>query len=97
MDDDAVKRAAHSARRELFSVFPLAEPLRNQDAIRLRNQARHVMWMLDQVHVFVDEGRKEKAMRWLGFAQGFLWTAGLTSIAELKSHNRPVGQDNGTD
>lgn len=36
--------------------------------------------------------RKEKAMRWLGFLQGALWGAGLTSIEAMKHINMPEAE-----
>ncbi len=36
--------------------------------------------------------KKEKAMRWLGFIQGALWGAGLTTIEEMKHVNMPEAE-----
>lgn len=33
--------------------------------------------------------RAEKAMRWLGFIQGVLWSAGDFNVDDLKTHSRP--------
>lgn len=49
----------------------------------------HYHAMLDEIEKFLEEGRVEKAMRWLGFVQDGLWRSGLYSIAELAEHNRP--------
>jgi uncharacterized protein YodC (DUF2158 family) len=49
--------------------------------------------MTDQIAVFVEAGRREKAMRWLGFAQGVIWSRGLAGIDTLKDHNRPAAND----
>jgi hypothetical protein len=47
--------------------------------------------MLDQIAEFmsVTPPRREKAMRWLGFVQGYLWTATYCTIEDLKKVNRP--------
>ena len=37
---------------------------------------------------FIEEGRIEKYMRWLGFIQGTLWAKGYFTIEQLKEHNR---------
>jgi hypothetical protein len=52
----------------------------------------HASGMLDSIDSFMDEGRREKAFRWLGFVQGVLWVRGVYSIDQLKEHNRPDGQ-----
>lgn len=44
--------------------------------------------MLDQIVVFVNEGRIEKAFRWLGFVQGVLWRNGKYSIEDMANYNR---------
>lgn len=48
----------------------------------------HIQSMIPKIRVFLDEGRIEKAMRWLGFIQGILWTHDVYSLEALKSHNR---------
>jgi hypothetical protein len=48
----------------------------------------HCYWMLTQIGDILEEGKIEKAMRWVGFIQGFLWTKNYFSIEELKTHNR---------
>jgi hypothetical protein len=53
------------------------------------SQISHVLYMLDDLEQLVDAGRLEKAFRWLGFIQGWLWARGLYSIDELKEHNKP--------
>jgi len=47
--------------------------------------------MLDQIAEFMGAmpPRREKAMRWLGFVQGYLWTATYCTIEDLKKANRP--------
>lgn len=48
----------------------------------------HATWMISQTLQFLDEGKIDKAMRWLGFIQGVLWTTGRCTIEELKEMNR---------
>ncbi len=52
-------------------------------------QYKHILWMLRQIPGFLEEGRKEKVNRWLGFIQGALWADGVYTIEEMKDHNRP--------
>lgn len=67
----------------------------NEDAA-----AEHVLWMtreMSKMHragIACSEPRdsfaaREKVMRWLGFAQGVLWFAGLATIDELRKMNMP--------
>jgi len=57
------------------------------------NMLAHCHGMLDEIEVFVAEGRIEKAFRWLGFIQGCLWSTGHYTLDELKNHNRPSSAD----
>ena len=52
----------------------------------------HALWMIYEIEKFLDEGRLEKANRWLGFVQGCLWSAGFRRIDDLKNDNRPSGE-----
>lgn len=52
-----------------------------------KNQLNHILTMLPKMEVFIEEGRIEKTMRWLGFIQGILWSWGIFTLEELKLHN----------
>ena len=52
-------------------------------------QLGHLLEMIPQMRVFLNEGRREKVMRWLGFIQGALWSQNLFTLEDLKNHNRP--------
>ncbi len=59
---------------------------------RIMNQQdvlAHCHGMLDQMVLFVRDGRMDKVYRWLGFIQGCLWAEGLVPLEDLKNHNRP--------
>jgi hypothetical protein len=43
---------------------------------------------------FAQDGRTDKAFRWLGFMQGVLWAEGVYHIEELKKHNKPLTDNN---
>lgn len=76
------------------SGFP---PLR---AVRLEPDAvspsgvdklNHLLWLCQAGRELVDEGRSEKAFRWLGFVQGALWASGIVEqIGALKRMNMPT-------
>lgn len=50
---------------------------------------QHVLWMCGEGKKFVDEGRHEKAMRWLGFIQGAMFWGLIATIDEMKKMNMP--------
>lgn len=49
---------------------------------------RHALWMTRELRKHLSGGKVEKAMRWLGFVQGVLWSLGVVSIEEMKDDNR---------
>lgn len=49
---------------------------------------KHLLWLSLNAPKLLDEGRRDKALRWLGFVQGAMWWARLASIEELKDMNR---------
>ncbi len=53
-------------------------------------QLEHVAWMCGGVLEALGAGDHEKAMRWLGFAQGVLWAQGVYAVAEMREQNRAV-------
>ena len=53
----------------------------------------HLASMLGKMRAFLREGRREKLMRWLGFAQGVLWCDGIYTIEELMQHNMADGAE----
>lgn len=52
---------------------------------------RHLTWMLNSSTYFHQEGKVQKANRWLGFVQGVLAMCGV-SLEELKRANMPEGE-----
>lgn len=48
----------------------------------------HLIFMCEEGSGYA-ERRREKAMRWLGFVQGALWTLNVAPIDVLKNMNRP--------
>lgn len=64
------------------------EQLKNIAPCKDATKIEHVRWMLDQIPLFLEQGKIDKANRWIGFIQGFFWTAGRYTIEEMKDHNR---------
>lgn len=69
-------------RCDLTTVFGSGRPMTT-------HQLDHLFFMAIEAQKFVDAGRIEKAMRWLGFIQGAVWGGGLVSIDSMKDLNRP--------
>lgn len=59
----------------------------------LPDHVAHIKSMFPRMREIIAEGRREKAMRWLGFIQGWLWAQGIYSVDELGKHNMPEASD----
>lgn len=103
MNSEAILRAADACRAVLtarvLSSYPYDRWLTAERAgeeylcgglENTRTRIRHVLHCLDRIAEFVAAGRTEKAFRWLGFVQGYLWTIGASTIGELGRMNMPV-------
>jgi hypothetical protein len=90
MSNTDVARAVEFCREKLIAACGPVAPVKNPEAWTEVDRARHVAYMLDEIPRFMAVGKREKAMRWLGFAQGFLWTARMADIEELKEANIPA-------
>lgn len=67
-----------------------SDPVRHEsDNLRPHEQVQHLHWMVLEAKKFIEEGRIEKAMRWLGFLQGALWAFKMRTIEEMKKDNMP--------
>jgi len=51
---------------------------------------QHFAWMCDEATKLVQQGRMEKAMRWLGFINGGVWMCGLLTLDEVKQLSAPT-------
>jgi hypothetical protein len=50
-------------------------------------QLEHLLTMIEPMESFLNAD-VEKAMRWLGFMQGVLWSQGHFTLNEMRDHNR---------
>lgn len=107
MNDEQVLGAVEAAKAAILQHQPMAKPVRNAEARDARWQRSmggatayyenhaaepgHLLWMCDQIPTFLQEGRREKAMRWLGFLQGALWVLRWRTIEAMKTDNAPEG------
>ena len=71
--------------------IPIKEINRSKNSLSLdkKEMLAHLHSMIDKIIKFLDEDRRDKLFRWLGFIQGALWVLGIYTINELKNHNRP--------
>lgn len=53
----------------------------------------HLLEMIPKMKKFLEEGRREKTFRWLGFIQGTLYAYGIYTIDEMANHSRPTKRD----
>lgn len=53
----------------------------------------HAIEMIPKMRKFLDEGRRDKAFRWLGFLQCVFWMLSIYAIEELADHSRPTRRD----
>lgn len=74
--------AIYAAELRLFGFKPECR----RPASELGHGAPHCLWMLEEIPKFVDQD-KDKAMRWLCFAQGVLWVNNYFSIDDMRKHN----------
>lgn len=82
----------------LMLITPGIEDATQRDAAqaaikRLKSQIDHVKEMIGKIRVFLTEGRREKAFRWLGFIQGVFYSLGVYTIEQMADHNRPTKGD----
>lgn len=49
----------------------------------------HCHGMIEKIVEFIHQGRREKAMRWVCFIQGYLWSQGIYTLTDFMNHNRP--------
>lgn len=67
--------------------LPSAEATSDERILpRYLENFRHCAWMCDKI--ISGELDCDKAMRWLCFVQGCLWSLGVKSIAQMKEDNR---------
>ncbi len=70
----------------------MAEKADHDDYPTRGGQVRHMLFMCDEIEkmlegVVHDVAKQEKAMRWLGFMQGVLWSQGVYKLSEMRAHN----------
>jgi len=89
-------------RAKLTEVFLRYDALLQDAGVTARRHSRnlpagscaetlaHSRFMVQQSLEFIEQGRIEKAFRWLGFVQGVLWSQRLFTVEQLADHNKPT-------
>lgn len=78
MTTERIREAFEACRKLLPNTIPVRNGLPDQ----------HAAYMCEEGATYA-EHRREKAMRWLGFVQGYLWGKKGVPIETLKDMNRP--------
>lgn len=90
MDDAKIRKVLRMYRRELIKRGAKPVSIHHEKIPRTSDEKLdHILGMIPKMYKFLNEGRREKVMRWLGFIQGVLWATKVYSVDELKNHNRP--------
>ena len=88
-----VWRACEAAENYIRNKYPMLAPLSDPEgAMYPGEQASHVLFMCQEVRRLIDSERTEKAMRWLGFIQGFVWANSMATIPQMNADNRPANR-----
>lgn len=93
MTDKKVLFSVEQIARALNANCPGAIVQQQPEQLIWAAQVGHLLWMCQTIPLFLQEGRREKAMRWLGFLQGVCWVERIRTIEELKRDNMPEDSD----
>lgn len=74
-------------RDQVLKACRHAEKCLLHSDLKVSQRGRHVHYMIGRIPAFIAENRTEKAMRWLGFVQGYLWANNLATIEDMKKVN----------
>ena len=78
---------AYMRNERLAEVRPLYEEQMSATwgpSLNEQLQEDHIAWMCTEAQKFINVGEFDKANRWLGFIQGYLWAHGCFSINDLR-------------
>ena len=98
MERERIEHALVELRKELDATCKVlfGDVLKPQEImdkelleLLLEHKLAHLLYMIGRINIFLDEGRREKAMRWIGFLQGAVWWGEFISIEKLKKMNAP--------
>lgn len=71
-----------------------AKPVRSDTSLNAKpgspSNLDHCLWMCQEIEHQVQLGERDKAVRWLCFIQGVLWSNGYMSIDSMREDNRDI-------
>lgn len=77
--DKAVKSLEIAKEKDIQST---RKPLTDEDSLA------HLSFMVESIENFEEEGKFDKANRWLGYIQGVLVSRGFATVNDFKEVNR---------
>ncbi len=90
------------AVRDLHGVLMLrgVRPVRFSEREQLQKMTQlstsairgHLAFVCEEIPRLLEDGRREKVMRWLGWLQGATWALNYASLDSLKNMNKPEGE-----
>ncbi len=90
MTDQKIIEVIERYKKDISELEIYPEQYHHKALINSEEDAlAHCLVMIDKIYAFLEEGRREKAFRWLGFIQGVLWLQGIYTLESLKNHSRP--------
>lgn len=90
MTDDKIRQLLNGYETKLLNLQPF-DTL--PDYPYCRAKLDHVIEMIPKMRKFLDEGRREKVFRWLGFLQCVFWMLDIYTVEDLANHSRPTKAD----
>jgi len=85
MNAPHIRRLLDHYDSRLIATFPSATVSRKPDAvIPILGEASHLRWMIAETRSVLEQGRLERAARWLGFIEGSLVQLGLASVEDIQ-------------
>jgi len=89
MNAEGVRKAVEIYRRKFaeLKIEPVHFP-GNHFSCTSEERLAHCSEVLDEIKRSLNGNGVENAIRWLGFVQGCLWSAGIYTVDDLQSHGR---------
>jgi hypothetical protein len=93
MTEDRVRFSVQQLEKVFLEHWPEAIPYQAAEVSMPVNRVGHMLWMCKQILLFLQDGRREKALCWLGWVQGAVWAMGVLTIEEMKQDNKSEDSD----
>jgi hypothetical protein len=85
MNTSHARRLLDHYDSRVTATFPGAPVSRKPDAvIPILGEAGHLRWMIAETRGALEQGRLDRAARWLGFIEGTLVQLGLATLEDIQ-------------